>query len=705
MKSKWSLGKKLVTICVCLVVIPLALVGGLSLRSVHAMDANISNASSSRLTQDAEGMLAAGVQQAKNNVLMFLDKVEMDASKLAESGILAMYLDFLSQSNPAEAAQAKSLLQKDMTHMYQTANILTSSGKIQTYSQVRFLDKDGQEVVVIMDGKAKDDSSLSFRKGVDWFEAAKKLPEGQYSVSPVEIAANTGEPEIRNSAPVYVNHTLQGVVVINANWNIVNNVLAQSIFGKTGYAYIINEKGVLLSHPKYTLKDNNNLSDTRYGKLADIVKQSMLHGDTGLDRYEFEGTNAYVAFTPLELGANRYAIAARVPVNEVLEISNFITKEIGSESGTLTWTIAAAVVFLVFIGGCIGVVFSRTITRALTRVVEGLRHGSQNVAAAAGEVSSASQSLAEGASEQAAAIQETTGSLEQMTSMIKKTAANALEAKNLSSTSAQSAAKGTEAMERMSRAIDDIKNSSDETAKIIKTIDEIAFQTNLLALNAAVEAARAGEAGKGFAVVAEEVRSLAQRSAEAAKNTASMIEESVRNAGKGVDICREVGDSLLEIADGAKKVNILINDIAAAGDDNSEGIGQINTAIVQMDQVSQGSAANAEESAAASEELSAQAGQLDAMVGEMQQIIGGTTVSSAEQTAERTSAMDQIHENVQARMQKRTPITTRQPGSPRIDYRLDRTRTPKASTSRPAAASQTAEMMIPLEESEELATF
>ena len=180
-------------------------------------------------------------------------------------------------------------------------------------------------------------------------------------------------------------------------------------------------------------------------------------------------------------------------------------------------------------------------------------------------------------------------------------------------------------MTRMSAAIDDIKQSSDQTAKIIKTIDEIAFQTNLLALNAAVEAARAGEAGKGFAVVAEEVRNLAQRSAEAARTTADMIEGSVKNADNGVGISKEVAETLGEIAEGNRKVNDLVGEISAASNEQSQGIEQISTAVTQMDQITQSNAANAEESASASEELSAQAEELTNMVRDLQAVVGSTS--------------------------------------------------------------------------------
>lgn len=261
------------------------------------------------------------------------------------------------------------------------------------------------------------------------------------------------------------------------------------------------------------------------------------------------------------------------------------------------------------------------IKESLNRAIENLDDGlgqvglaSEQVSAAAGQISTGSQSLAEGASEQASSLEEISSSLEEMASMTQQNTENSEQAKGLSLTARKSADEGTEAMRRMTQTIGKIKSSSDETAKIVGTIDEIAFQTNLLALNAAVEAARAGEAGKGFAVVAEEVRNLAQRSAEAAKTTADLIDESVRNADNGVKVTEEVGNILNEIANGSRKVSDLIAEIAAASTEQSQGISQINTAVSELDKVTQQNAANAEESASAAEELNGQSSEMQSMV-------------------------------------------------------------------------------------------
>ncbi len=266
---------------------------------------------------------------------------------------------------------------------------------------------------------------------------------------------------------------------------------------------------------------------------------------------------------------------------------------------------------------------TRSITKPIYNVISGLSEGSDQVESASAQVAQSSQSMAEGASEQAASLEETSASLEEMSAMTKQNADGAKQANAMATDARDAAERGREAMKRMAGAINEIKKSSDETAKIIKTIDEIAFQTNLLALNAAVEAARAGDAGKGFAVVAEEVRNLAQRSAEAAKNTASLIEGSQKNADNGVTVSGEVAKILDEIATAAQKVAQLAAEVASATNEQSQGIDQVNTAVAQMDKVTQTNAANSEEAASASEELSAQAKELKTMVFTLTSIVGG----------------------------------------------------------------------------------
>lgn len=262
------------------------------------------------------------------------------------------------------------------------------------------------------------------------------------------------------------------------------------------------------------------------------------------------------------------------------------------------------------------------IKESINTAVENLEHALSEVAASADQVTAASsqvsqgsQALAQAATEQAGSLEEISSSLQELNSMSGQNAANANEARRLTEGARMSAARGVESMRRLSAAIEEIKVGADRTARIIKTIDEIAFQTNLLALNAAVEAARAGEAGKGFAVVAEEVRNLAIRSAEAARNTAELIEESVRNVEGGVALNTEVLENLEEIAGQVSRVEVVMGEIAAASEQQSQGVMQINQAVEQMNTVTHHTAANSEESASAAEELASQAKQMHEMVG------------------------------------------------------------------------------------------
>jgi methyl-accepting chemotaxis protein len=248
----------------------------------------------------------------------------------------------------------------------------------------------------------------------------------------------------------------------------------------------------------------------------------------------------------------------------------------------------------------------------------------EQVAGASGEIASGSAALAQGSSQQAGSLEEVSASLHELASTAKQNASNAQQARGMAENARSGAAAGVSSMEKLSSAVTRIKNSSDSTAKIVKTIDEIAFQTNLLALNAAVEAARAGDAGRGFAVVAEEVRALALRSAEAARNTGALIEESVRNADEGVTLNAEVLHHLQRINADVTKVSEVMAEIAAASEQQDQGVGQINGGLEAMNTVTQQVAANAEQSSSAAIELSSQSEAMRELVATFQ-LTDGTT--------------------------------------------------------------------------------
>jgi methyl-accepting chemotaxis protein len=279
------------------------------------------------------------------------------------------------------------------------------------------------------------------------------------------------------------------------------------------------------------------------------------------------------------------------------------------------------------------VFFSRNITLPIARAIREMNEAADQVTSAAHEVSSSSQSLAEGASHQASAIEETSSSLEEMSSMTRKNADNANHANSLMSETKQTVERAETSMKQLTRSMQDISKASDETSKIIKTIDEIAFQTNLLALNAAVEAARAGEAGAGFAVVAEEVRNLAMRAAEAAKNTSVLIDGTVMKIKEGSHLVEITNNEFIEVSQSAVKAANLVSEISAASSEQAQGISQISKAINEMDKVVQQNAATAEESASASEEMNAQAQTMKGAITAINKLVGnnedGSDVSTS----------------------------------------------------------------------------
>lgn len=306
-------------------------------------------------------------------------------------------------------------------------------------------------------------------------------------------------------------------------------------------------------------------------------------------------------------------------VVQVLSILN------GLAIGHNTFSIAGVFLFIlvVAISTLLSLVITKSVTNPIRGIVSGLDRTANNVTEASRTLTHASTQLAEGTTEQAASIQETSSTLEESASMIHQTTQNTKQAAVLAKHTKDAACKGNEEMHKMLGSMDELKKSSAEISKIIKVIDEIAFQTNILSLNAAVEAARAGEAGKGFAVVAEEVRNLAQRSAQAAKDTAVIIESNINLSEQGLKISEQVNNALLNINDEAHKVSELLDEISTASQEQEIGIGQINKAISQMEYVVQSNSANAQESASSAELLASYSEDMKDVVNSLIKMVEG----------------------------------------------------------------------------------
>jgi methyl-accepting chemotaxis protein/methyl-accepting chemotaxis protein-1 (serine sensor receptor) len=294
-------------------------------------------------------------------------------------------------------------------------------------------------------------------------------------------------------------------------------------------------------------------------------------------------------------------------------------RSIASVASVSTWILMLVAVFG---GSGIGFFLVRQLQSMLTKSVGGMSQTVEQVAATASQVSSGAQALSSAASEQAASVEETSATTEEISSMTSKNADNARRAAEVVAASREQFQEANRQLEAMLASMQQITGSSEKISKIIKVIDEIAFQTNILALNAAVEAARAGEAGMGFAVVADEVRNLAQRCADAAKDTTGLIEESINNSRQGKEKVEHMAKVIHEITRGSEEIKLLIDEVNAGSQEQARGVQQIAQAITQIEQVTQKTAANSEEGAAAGEELNAQADALSEVIQSLAKMVG-----------------------------------------------------------------------------------
>lgn len=373
-------------------------------------------------------------------------------------------------------------------------------------------------------------------------------------------------------------------------------------------------------------------------QLADFTRQEILAPVDRLAR-ENDAIYALVAKGDMDNAISQYE-ARVIPLShavsdagqELTERQNRIAAAKADHDCGMVGPARMLSVFLILMAlgmGAAAIFVIRSINLTLRGSVAELREGAEQVAGAASQVSSSSQSLAQGASEQAASLEETSASSEEIHAMARKNTENSRMTSDLLAQSQAKVTLANEYLANMVASMNGITESSDKVSRIIKVIDEIAFQTNILALNAAVEAARAGEAGMGFAVVADEVRNLAQRSAQAAKDTTMLIEESIARAAEGKSRVDQVATAISTITGDSERIQAMVQEVSAGSVRQLQDIGQIGKAITQMEQVTQITAANAEESAAAAEELNAQSAMLKEVVDRLQAMVDSTRTQNS----------------------------------------------------------------------------
>jgi methyl-accepting chemotaxis protein len=483
----------------------------------------------------------------------------------------------------------------------------------------------GNAAVAKIDGTVIYDSNKGERSGEGKSIADrayfKEAVQGKLALSHIFHSPILNEPVMVIAGPVRRQGDqgeVVGVFLVTIPAKPISEVILQGVerLGESGDTYLVDERGVLTTSSR-----RFGASDVLKLQLDTPAVKALIEQGIAPRKAEFygniiatdkQGRGMLTSCAVVRIGENLYGLVAEQEESQAL----------GQLLKMRNVSLLSVAIAALFVGLC-GFWVARSIAGPLRKVAGGLTEAASQSASASGQVASSSQSLAEGASQQAASLEETSSSLEEMASMTRQNADNARQANSLMQDTAKVVMEAREAMDGLTRAMGEISRASDQTARIIKTIDEIAFQTNLLALNAAVEAARAGEAGAGFAVVADEVRNLAQRAAQAARNTADLIEETVNKIKDGSFMVSKTNDAFQRVAHGTGKVEELLGEISAASQEQAQGIEQLNQAVAQMDKVVQATAANAEESASAAQQLQAQAQVLEAAVRELVGLVEG----------------------------------------------------------------------------------
>ena len=533
------------------------------------------------------------------------NSVSMEITRMAESAITLteVFVENIKRnfSYWSEDATLSTVVQDLLGEtVIDSANdlLLNIKNDYKYYEQVMVVNTGGEIVA------ASDQKEIGRNVGgEDFFKAA--LAE-QIFVSDVTKSKTSGNPVFTVSSPLRMSGEIVGVHfgVVSMSY-FDEHFIAPMKFGQSGYSYMLNREGFTIAH-----QDKKNIL-TLNMRYLDFGKE-MMGKDEGLITYTWKGVKKMVAFKKYRelgwtVGVSADSREILAPVRDVLYINI---------------AVAGGVVIFVVI---VTLLLVQSTVRPIHRVIEGLTRSAERVAFGAREILSASRQLAGGSSRQAAASGETVRFLDEISSVTRKNAENANHANRLVNDHQTVFGKAHTSMNELKTFMEEISRTGQETSRIIKTIDEIAFQTNLLALNAAVEAARAGEAGAGFAVVANEVRTLAMRTADAAGNTAELIEGILKKIEMGGEVAHRTNETFGEVASRAAKMGELITEITTASNEQAQGIGQVSNAMEDMDKVTQQNASNSEEASSASEAMKRQAEKMTEFVDELVLLVTGNS--------------------------------------------------------------------------------
>ncbi len=690
MLKNMNIAPRLILIGGLLILIPLIVVGAIAI-----------NRSSVGLSTSIDEQLAT----RSRGIAKLVEDILKEQLRFATT--LTIVPDTIKAAKAVHSGGIKGA-QKELGTLNDYLKQIVSTGDLGTNIQViGMTDMNGTLVA----GSAKKYIGVSI-KNRKYYQTARS---GKPNIGEAALNKVTGKPFISFAAPVRTpDKTIVGVVIYIYDIGFLNSLIADETIGQTGYAYIIDQAGLTISHPNTKHIMKTNLGDL---KGMETFIKNMKDGKSGVDRYVFEGISKTAGYAPISVTG--WSVGLTMPDEEymstVSELRIFVIIV------SVIAILIAMIIFFLFALSLAnnlkkGIAFAARIAegdlgatididqkdevgqlanglknmadqlhaaiRDISSVMDSVKEGdlsreitadlsgdfsqlkesingsismlshtiiqvvtnSKEVDTGSMELSLSAQSLATGTTEQAASLEEIASSMNEIDAKTKTNNDNATQSQQLIKSTLEILESGNKQMELMLTSITEMKETSESVTRIIKDIDEIAFQTNLLALNAAVEAARAGKYGKGFAVVAEEVRNLAARSAEAAKNTADLITGSVKETEAGVENAQKTSETLNEINNSISKVNDIIEEIAASSKEQKTGIEEINTGLTQVNTVIQNNSSISEETASASDELSAQAKNMAKLMGQfkVRKSEAFTSVRQAEQQEQPATDYPQI---------------------------------------------------------------
>lgn len=582
-----SLNRKLIIGGVIAMLIPMLTIGGFIIMRTTGS-----------LTDLSQKMSVDTVEKLGKTVRTIVDMELTQAKGLSALRVIPELCAKVGEKGPDSAREQIDALNKDLY------GVIKQLGD--KYVGIYITDARGKSFAGVKsdgDTKAYQTMDISDR---EYFKAAKQ--DGKPNIAPIVKGKTASEPVMIVYVPIKTaSGQFAGLLGVASKIDVLVDIVANTKVGDSGYSFLVDETGSIIAHPDRKLILELNMAKT---PGLEQLAQKMMGQEKAAVAWSYQGQSKIGHIAPA--GIRGWSIGVIQPMEEFMSATTGFRNQ-AALIGLVLLAVALIAVYL----------FGRSTTRPISRAARGLSDSSYLLAGAAAQISSTSRQLAEGASQQAASIEETSSSLEEMAAMTKQNADNAGQANLLMREATDVIGKANEAMSRLTNSMVEISKASEDTQKIIRTIDEIAFQTNLLALNAAVEAARAGEAGAGFAVVADEVRNLAMRAAEAAKNTAGLIEGTVTRVKEGSRIVEGTNNEFRKTVQIVSKSGELVGEIAAASQEQASGIEQISKAVDNMNKVTQQTSASAEESASASAEMNSQAEKIKGFVVALTTLVDG----------------------------------------------------------------------------------